>query len=87
MVGRALLQALRLRTNHFEFLNEAKRRFHGERFEPICKSWDAGAQREDARRREFCQMKPDRTVFFETYLVDQHRSHLAKIKRGRVNAA
>ena len=32
-------------------------------------------------------MKPDRTVFFESYLVGQHRSHLAETKRERVNVA
>jgi hypothetical protein len=74
-------------TEDFEFLNEAKRRFHGERFEHLYRSWDSGALSEHELRREFCQMKPDRAVFFETYLVGEHRSHLAEIKRERVNVA
>lgn len=74
-------------TADFEFLNEAKRRFHGERFEHLYKSWDSGALSEQELRREFCQNKPDRTVFFESYLVGQHRSHLAETKRERVNVA
>ena len=53
-------------TADFEFLNEAKRRFHGDRFEHLYKSWDSGALSEQELRREFCQNEPDRTVFFET---------------------
>jgi hypothetical protein len=74
-------------TSDFEFLNEAKRRFHGERFEHLYNAWDSGALSEQALRREFCQTKPDRTVCFETYLVAQHRSHLVKTQRERVNVA
>src|SRR3984893_17246781 len=56
-------------TEDFEFLNEAKRRFHGEWFENLFQSWDSGALSEPELRRELCQLQPDRTVFFETYLV------------------
>ena len=74
-------------TEDFEFLNEARRRFHEERFENLYQSWDSGALSEPELRRQLCQMQPDRTVFFETYLVGQHRSHLAEIGREQVNVA
>ena len=74
-------------TEDFEFLNEAKRRFHGERFEHLYQSWDSGALSEPELRRELCQLQPDCTVFFETYLVGQHRSHLEEIGREQVNVA
>jgi len=55
-------------TEDFEFLNEAKRRFHGERFEKLYCSWSFGAVTEQDLRSELSQMKPGRTVFFERKL-------------------
>ena len=72
-------------TADFEFLNEAKRRFHGERFEALYEQWGSGAVSEGELRREFCQMRPGRSVFFETILVPQHRSHLTPPEGSRVN--
>ena len=74
-------------TEDFEFLNEAKCRFHGDRFERLYKAWISGTLSESELRREFCQMEPHRTVFFETYLVTQHRFHLPEKERGMVNVA
>jgi hypothetical protein len=74
-------------TEDFEFLNEAKRRFHDDRFERLYSSWSSGAVTERDLRCKFSQMKPERTVFFETHLVAQHRSHLDELKRRRVNVA
>ena len=74
-------------TEDFEFLNEAKCRFHGDRFERLYKAWISGTLSEPELRREFCQMEPHRTVFFETYLVTQHRFHLPENERGMVNVA
>ncbi len=74
-------------TADFEFLNEAKRRFHGERFEILYGKWDSGALSEGELSAEFCGMKPGRSVFFETILIPQHRSHLAPDEGGRVNVA
>jgi hypothetical protein len=74
-------------TADFEFLNEAKCRFHGDRFERPYKAWISGTLSEPELRREFCQMEPHRTVFFETYLVTQHRSHLPENEQGMVNVA
>jgi hypothetical protein len=73
-------------TDDFEFLNEAKRRFHGDRFERLYSSWSSGAVTEKLRSN-FSQLKSGRTVFFETHLVAKHRSHLDELKRRRVNVA
>lgn len=74
-------------TADFEFLNEAKRRFHGERFDVLYEKWDSGALSESKLCAEFCGMKPGRSVFFETILIPQHRSNLAPSVRDRVNVA
>jgi len=74
-------------TEDFEFLNEAKSRFHGDRFERLYSAWILGTLTEQELRNEFCQMEPHRTVSFETYLVAQHRSHLLENERGVVNVA
>lgn len=74
-------------TADFEFLNEAKRRFYGERFEILYERWHSGALSEGALRTEFCEMKPGRSVFFETILVPRHRSNLGPSERDRVNVA
>jgi hypothetical protein len=74
-------------TEDFEFLNEAKSRFHGDRFERLYSAWILGTLAEHELRHEFCQVEPHRTVSFETYLVAQHRSHLPENERGVVNVA
>jgi hypothetical protein len=74
-------------TEDFEFLNDAKRRFHGDRFEGLYTAWVSGALREQELRNEFPRLEPAKTVVFETCLVSQHRSHLDEIKRDRVNVA
>ena len=56
-------------TEDFEFLNDARRRFHGSRFESLYEAWRTGELKELDLRREFSQLTPDRTVFFDTYLV------------------
>src|SRR5258708_35016128 len=74
-------------TEDFEFLNEAKSRFHGDRFERLYKAWISETLGEHELRREFCQMERHRTVTFETYLVVKHRSHLPEKEQGMVNVA
>jgi hypothetical protein len=69
-------------TEDFELLNEAKCRFHGDRFERLYKAWISGTLSEHEQSPEFCQGEPHRTVPFETYLVTQDRSHLPE-KRTR----
>jgi hypothetical protein len=64
-------------TDDFEFLNDARRRFHGSRFETLYEAWRTGELEDRDVRREFSQLTPDRTVFFDTYLVEGHRSPVA----------
>src|SRR5713226_6879947 len=59
-------------TEDFEFLNEARRRFHGDRFERLYQAWRSGELLERDLRVEFSQLRPERTVFFDTYLVRGH---------------
>ena len=65
-------------TEDFEFLNDARRRFHGSRFESLYDSWRTGELSELDLRREFSQLTPDRTVFFDTYLVQGHCSPVSE---------
>lgn len=74
-------------TADFEFLNEARRRFHGERFESLYQAWFAGRIAERELRLEFSQITPERTVFFDTYLVRNVRSPLDETHRSGVNKA
>ena len=64
-------------TEDFEFLREAKRRFVADRFEDLYRSWRSGTVNDEDLRAEFSQLVPDRTVFFETYLVKGKPSPLA----------
>jgi len=74
-------------TEDFEFLNEAKSRFHGERFERLYQGWVAGTVSEKEIRREFFQVEPHQKILFETYLVAKHRSHLSEAEHKQVNVA
>jgi len=44
----------------FEFINEAERRFRGERFVGLHRAWNSGEPNELDFRREFCLIKADR---------------------------
>ena len=61
-------------TADLEFLNEARRRFHGERFDNLYRAWRIGELGEAELRAEFAQIKPGRAVYFDTYLVNGHVS-------------
>jgi hypothetical protein len=71
----------------FEFLNDARIRFHGEPFEGLYRAWVAGRIVETELRLEFSQLAPLRTVFFDTYLVRNGRSPLDERNRNGVNGA
>jgi hypothetical protein len=43
-------------TGDLEFLNEARRRFHGERFETLYRAWRFGELCDRDLRAEFCQL-------------------------------
>ena len=66
-------------TEDLEFLNEARRRFHGDRFEGLYQDWSTGTVTERDLRLEFSQLKHDRPVFFGTFLVQEHSSPVAEI--------
>jgi hypothetical protein len=74
-------------TADFEFLNEARRRFHSQRFETLYQAWFAGRISERELRLEFSQLTPERTVFFDTYLVRNGRSPLDEKYRRGVNGS
>ncbi len=59
-------------TEDFEFLSEARRRFHGDRFENLYGAWRSGDVSERDLRVQFSQSRPDCAVFFDTYLVKRH---------------
>ncbi len=61
-------------TEDFLFLTDARQRFHGDRFERLYHAWRSGELGEQNLRVEFLQLRPERTVFFDTYLVRRHRS-------------
>jgi hypothetical protein len=69
-------------TEDLEFLNEARRRFQGERFEGLFKAWKTGKITEHEVRLEYSQPTPSRTVFFNTFLVQSHGSPVAEVTRG-----
>jgi hypothetical protein len=60
------------------FFNEAKRRFAGDRFEALYKTWGAGLISEAELRAEFPSKVPNRKVYFETYLVPKQSDFRAK---------
>ncbi|MBZ5539827.1 MAG: hypothetical protein LAN61_04815 [Acidobacteriia bacterium] len=72
-------------TEDFEFLAEARRRFRGERFEELYRDWYARRLDERQLRIEFSQPIPDRTVFFDTYLVGNEHTPLDDRLISRVN--
>ena len=70
-------------THDFEFLNQGRQRFQGERFERLYAGWRSGHIGERELRDEFGQLAPNSAVFFDTYLVSEHRSPLdARGRRG-----
>ena len=71
----------------FEFLNEARRRFHGDRFDTLYTAWKDGSLSESQLRVEFSQLTPARTVFFDTYLVRNRPSPVDERVRKQVNRA
>jgi len=60
------------------FFNEAKRRFAGDRFETLFKSWKASRIAEADLRAEFPSKVRNRKVYFETYLVPKQPDFRAK---------
>jgi hypothetical protein len=68
----------------FEFLNEARRRFAGERFDGLYSAWIREEFSERDLRLEFSQLTPERSVFFDSYLVRNGHSPLDERIQKRV---
>ena len=60
-------------TVDFEFLTDARQRFHGHWFDSLYHAWRSGELSEQDLRTEFLQLRPGQNVFFDTYLVRSHR--------------
>ena len=60
-------------TEDLEFLNIARQRFRGDCFDSLYHGWRSGELGEQAMRAEFSRLSPERSVFFESYLVRSHR--------------
>src|SRR5262249_11342733 len=73
-------------TDDFEFLAEARQRFHGQQFEGLYASWLAGDMDEAGLRAQFAQLTPGKNVSFETYLVRNGRHPLDEKQKRHVNA-
>ncbi len=61
-------------TEDFEFLKEARERFHGDRFDTLYHAWRLGRLGDHELRVELSKLVPNRTVFFDTYLVHRRGS-------------
>jgi hypothetical protein len=71
--------------DEIEWLNEATRRFHGDKFEALYSAWSSGQMTADAVRREFTQTSPHRKAEFATYLVAEHE-FVVKTQNGEGEA-
>ena len=60
-------------TEDLEFLNIARQRFRGDCFDSLYHGWRSGELGEQALRAEFSRLRPERSVFFDSYLVRSHR--------------
>jgi hypothetical protein len=60
------------------FLNQAKQRFRGERFERLLRNWKAARIAEEEIRAEFPARTQERKVYFDTYLVLKQPDFRAK---------
>jgi hypothetical protein len=65
-------------TEDLEFLRDAKAKFEGDHYDGLYSAWRFGCLTEEALRKQFCQLKPERTVYFETVYVREHRSYLER---------
>jgi hypothetical protein len=64
-------------TADLEFLRDAREHFQEEKIESLYKSWRSGQLGEGELRAQISQQKPDRAIFFDTYLVNAHGSAFA----------
>jgi hypothetical protein len=60
-------------TEDLEFLNIARQRFRGDCFDSLYYAWRSGELGGQALRTEFSRLRPERSVFFDSYLVRSRR--------------
>jgi len=65
-------------TTDLEFLRDARVRFQGERIESLYKSWRSGELPECELRAQISQQKPQRAIFFDTYLVNGQQPRFSR---------
>jgi hypothetical protein len=65
-------------TADLEFLRDARERFQGENFESLYRSWRSGGLGGCELRARISQQKPERAIFFDTYLVNVQQSPTAE---------
>ena len=65
-------------TEDLEFLRDAQERFRGSGIESLYQSWRLGELGERELRARISQQRPERAIFFDTYLVNGHRSLLTE---------
>jgi hypothetical protein len=64
-------------TADLEFLRDARQRFQGEKIESLYKSWRSGQLGGCELRAQISQQRPERAIFFDTYLVNAQQSPIA----------
>jgi hypothetical protein len=70
-------------TEDLEFLRDARQHFQEEKIERLYRSWRSGELGECELRAQLSQQKPAGAIFFETYLVNEHRSsHTENAEEG-----
>jgi hypothetical protein len=69
-------------TEDLEFLNHARTRFRGDRFEALYRSWLLGDVTEHQLRLQFAPPQAGPQVFFDTFLVTAHSGPLTERLRG-----
>jgi hypothetical protein len=77
-----------LSASDIEWLKEAMHRFHGERFEASYHAWSSGVLSEQTLRIDFEQLRPHRSVSFQTCLVSAARfgkRSLAEKEEGKLH--
>ena len=60
-------------TADLEFLRDARERFQEEKIENLYKYWHCDGLSVPELRAQISQQRPERSIFFDTYLVNTHR--------------
>jgi hypothetical protein len=66
-------------TADLEFLRDARERFQGDKFESLYRSWRSAELGERELRAQISRQKPERAIFFDTYLVNAQQPPTARV--------